>query len=437
MSDFLNNFEKKVPRQTEPSKQLPKEPGEIEGEVVDRGNSKPAAPLPQRSHQEEETEFDPRYKKRKQQLYRLIFVLVGVFVTVTGLIYYQVSHVEMPDFKNKPLTDVQQWAAKNKMTFKTEHLFNLEAEKNNVIKQDKAPGKKVKKGSELFFELSQGGDPEEKVTLPDFNKLSFSEAQTWLEKEKVENLTLLSEFDEKIPQDKFSKIEFAGEVTADNFKRGDNGKLYYSKGKEVYQKNIDVPDFNEKEQSDVETWAKQNELVLELKKVPSSEIPKGQVVAQSIKPKEKVAKKTKFVVDISAGKGIIVPNFGELTKETALNQKDLLVTVKEQFNPDVPYGQLLSQSVESGTELTEDDDLGIDVTYSAGKPYIKDLTGELEGELQKIFFDEYRSKGANIYYVVNYVASEEKKGTIVSMDTYNTFVPLDYTVTINVSLGVV
>lgn len=144
-------------------------------------------------------------------------------------------------------------------------------------------------------------------------------------------------------------------------------------------------------------------------KVGSESIPLGQVVEQSIKEKEKIAKKTKLTVNISAGKGVKVPNFSNLTKENAMTQGKLQVTVEEKFNLDVPYGELLSQSVEAETELTEEDDLSIKVTYSAGKPYLKDLTGQNEGELQKYFYDEFRSKGANIYYVVNYVNSDAPK----------------------------
>ncbi|KAA7928737.1 PASTA domain-containing protein, partial [Salmonella enterica subsp. enterica serovar Anatum] len=152
----------------------------------------------------------------------------------------------------------------------------------------------------------------------------------------------------------FLREELSEGVDRENFSRKDSGKLIFSKGKEVYQKDISVPDFKGKTQLEIENWAKKNEIELEIKKVSSESIPLGQVVEQSIKEKEKIAKKTKLTVNISAGKGVKVPKFANLTKENAMTQGKLQVTVEEEFNLDVPYGELLSQSVEAETELTEE-----------------------------------------------------------------------------------
>ena len=67
---------------------------------------------------------------------------------------------------------------------------------------------------------------------------------------------------------------------------------------------------------------------------------------------------------------------------------------------------------------------------------MKDLRGSVsEGDLPKLFFDEYESKGANIYYSIYYVDSAEPKGTVVEMSTYGQFIPLESTIWIGISLG--
>ncbi|MEI5994584.1 hypothetical protein A5880_002170 [Enterococcus sp. 4G2_DIV0659] len=86
--------------------------------------------------------------------------------------------------------------------------------------------------------------------------------------------------------------------------------------------------------------------------------------------------------------------------------------------------------------MTSKDELKVKVYYSAGQPYLKDLRGNtLEGDLQKQFYDEFQSKGATIQYNVRYVDSAEPKGTVVGMSAYNIFVPLEYTVDLDISLG--
>lgn len=419
MSDFLSNFD---------SNKMEKNSDNVVEEKQRRVSQN-------KKYENEETELDPQYHKKKKRQKLILILLTIVLLVVSGLTYYQVSHVTMPNFKGKSLSDAQKWATQYKIKVSTEDEFNEKIEVNSIIKQSKKEKKKIKKGSSVTFFVSKGANPDDKITLPNFKEMKQSDIEKWIKKEQLESMVVVDEYSETAPKGSFLREELSEGVDRENFSRKDSGKLIFSKGKEVYQKDISVPDFKGKTQLEIENWAKKNEVELEIKKVSSESIPLGQVVEQSIKEKEKIAKKTKLTVNISAGKGVKVPNFANLTKENAMTQGKLQVTVEERFNLDIPYGELLSQSVEAETELTEEDDLSIKVMYSAGKPYLKDLSGQNEGELQKYFYDEFRSKGANIYYVVNYVNSDAPKGEIVSMDTSNTFLPLEYTVTVNVSLG--
>ncbi len=134
-------------------------------------------------------------------------------------------------------------------------------------------------------------------------------------------------------------------------------------------------------------------------------------------------------VVVSAGKAVIVPSFSGLTaEEAAMNYPDLNVTVKHAFHADVAYGSLISQSVEPDTKLTNKDDKSVTVTYSQGRPYLHDFRGQSEGDLPKLFYEQYKSKGADINYIVKYVDSSELKGTVVDMGVFNEFVPMTYTV---------
>lgn len=213
--------------------------------------------------------------------------------------------------------------------------------------------------------------------------------------------------------------------------------MYYSKGKETYSKNITVPDFTKKTKAEVETWAKNNEIVVNFEEVTSTDIEAGIVISQGIAKDEKLAKKEQMTVTVSLGKGIIVPDFSEYSLEdaaTAVSGVD--IQVKTIYTESMSYGQLVSQSVAAGTELTSKDDQTIKVVYSAGQPYLKDLRGTtVEGDLQKLFYDEFQSKGANINYQIRYVDSAEAKGMVVAMNVHSEYLPLNYTVYLDVSLG--
>ena len=170
----------------------------------------------------------------------------------------------------------------------------------------------------------------------------------------------------------------------------------YSKGEETFEKDIEVPDFKDKTRSEVETWGKVHELDLEVKEQASDTVEEGKVIEQSVTPKEKIAKRDAFQVTISLGKGVTVPDFSTILPDDAQDAVEgVNVRVRMQFTQSLAYGQLISQSESAGTVLTSKDDQGIDVVYSAGQPYIRDYRrGEyLEGDLQKLFFDDSVQKG--------------------------------------------
>lgn len=425
MSNFLTNFELKEPEKSPEQKR----PETSESEVPQ------GQPGSRRQRSGEEVEIDPTYKHKKRKRILKVTALSVVILGAIAFGTYQVSHVKMPDFTNRKIEEVRSWASENRVTIETTGRYDDKIEVNHVMEQPVKKHKKVKKGQSLTFEVSQGADPEAEIKLPDFSKMKQTEAEEWLADNKLDKLKLINENDEKVPAGNYLKIDLKDKSENDVFKRKDNGSLYYSKGKEVLKKDILVPDFSGKPKAEIVTWAKTNEVTVTFKDIANSEIESDLAFAQSVAAKEKVAKQSKITVSLSAGKGIIVPDFSQLTAEEALSQKGVEVTVKHEFNLEVPYGQLVWQTIAAETELTMKDDLGVTVTYSAGQPYLKDVVGETEGDLQKIFYDEYTSKGANIGYLVNYVSSEEKPGTVVSMSDYNKYVPLDYTVTINISNG--
>lgn len=476
MSDFLSNFVKKNYKETKEKKgqvdsfqekndKQEKEPKTSYDRLVEKAGTntkrrEPAIgprniadkelnssesestieePLPtRRSQLEEEVETDPTYYKKRKRKFTIIGLGVILGLCLLFFTYYQMTHVKVPDFTGKEISDVRTWATANKVKIKLEQSYDLKKEANKIISQKQKADTKIKKGSDLTIEASLGPDPEEKIPLPNFMEMSKADVEKWLKEKQATNITVIQEYNDSIEKGKPIKFEMVTkDVTNDSYKRKDKAKMFYSKGKETFEKNIVVPDFSKKPKSEVESWAKTNSINVTYEEDSSSDILQDSIISQSIAKDEKIAKKENMTVVVSLGKGFEVPNFAEYTPEEAATAVEgLKILAKSVYTVDVPYGQLVSQSLEAGTKLTSKDDLTVKVYYSAGQPYLKDLRGStVEGDLQKIFYDEYRAKGANIRYVVNYVDSAEPKGTVVGMSAHSIYVPLDYTVTISISLG--
>ncbi|MGT2736358.1 PASTA domain-containing protein [Streptococcus orisratti] len=382
----------------------------------------------------EEVEIDPTYQKKKKRKLVILVASVSLAILVIAFSAYHFTHVTLPNFVGKSITEVREWGNQHQVTIDLTQKYSTKYDANFIISQKTKAGKKIAKGSQLGVVSSLGADPEEVLKLPDFSKMTYSQAVKWVEKNKAENLKVSQEFNETIKKGEFIKLDIANSVPASEYTRGTKATLTYSRGAEVLEANISVPDFNGKQKSEVESWAKTNGIEVTYVEKASSTIATGLVMGQSVVANEKVAKKSKMEITVSAGKGVTVPDFSQITMGQASSVSGLTVIVRQVYG-DKPYGQLISQSQPAGTELTEKDNRNVEVVYSAGTPYIRDLTGKNEGELQQYFYEEFRSKGAEIYFSSYYVNSDQPKGTVVKQSAEETWLPLNYTVNVGISNG--
>lgn len=434
MSDFLSNFNgSNYKKEEQPSSEEPKlEPVEEEPAASEKPKTE------SRRQKTELTEVDTTYQSKQKKKKRWIILGILAAVMISMIVYYQVSHVKMPNFADKPLSEARVWATENKMELENKQEFSLKKEANTVLSQSQKAGSQVKKGSKLQLTTSKGPDPDQQLKLPDFSTLSKQQAENWIKENQATNLSLIEEYSDTAEKGKYLNFEIANaEVTDKNYRRKDAAKVFYSKGKETYKKNIAVPDFIRKSRGEVETWAKNNEINVTYEEATSNDVPADSIISQNLSKDEKIAKKDAMTVVVSLGKGFTIPNFADYSLEDAANAVEgVQVQAKGVYTNDLPYGQLVSQSVAAGTVLNAKNDLRVQVLYSLGQPYLKDLRGStVEGDLQKYFYDEFQSKGANINYVIRHVDSDQPKGTVVGMSTRNVYLPLDYTVSLDISLG--
>lgn len=470
MSDFLSNFDKKnyketVEKKKKPSSETAEKAPDNNPSIAakaqsthcrEAANKQPAAEaleteLPddigeaaanqhasnETDSREEVIEIDPDYQKKKRKKQLLMTAGIAFGLIVVYAVYFAATRVDMPDFVKKQASEARQWAAANSMTLDIKQAYSVKGEVNDVLKQSVPAGKKVKKGTTITFTISNGADPDEQLPLPDFSKMTQSQAEDWIAKHKAENLTLIGEYNDQIEKGKFIRLDIANkEVSAEKYRRQDNANLYYSKGKEVFEKNISVPDFVGKAKTEVETWAKKNEIEMTYEEQDSDKVEAGMILAQGIKKDEKIAKRDKMTVTVSLGKAVIVPNFAEMNSaDAATAVEGLTVHVKNVFSDSVAYGQLISQSVEAGKKLTDKDNKLVKVVYSEGQPYIRSYIGQLEGDIPKLIYDNFNSKGANVTFSVYYVDSSQERGAIVNMSVYNQYIYLDTHITFAISNG--
>lgn len=380
---------------------------------------------------------DTTFAKKKLLKRLLMGVTTLVILSCIFVFYYNQTHIKLPDFTGKTVSTVQTWADKHQIKLAVKRSYNFDKKVNTVIKlPDK--NKVIPKKKLVELTVSLGPNPKTKIKLPDFTKLSVAQARDFIKKEKLENTTIQLDYSETIEKDRYIKQAFANDaVTSAKFKREDNLTLFYSKGKEPIIKNIDVPDFSGQTKDQIATWSKEKGVKIVFESEGSNTVEIDKVIFQSVAKGQKVSKADSIIVKLSLGKPMIVPDFSKFSfDESGSVGKELPVNVKQVYSDTVPYGGFISQSIGAETQYFAKDNIPtISVAFSLGRVYIKDMTGQTEGELQATFYNDYTAKGATITYQVQYVDSSETKGVVVGQSILNEFVPLKSQMIIMISKG--
>jgi serine/threonine-protein kinase len=386
---------------------------------------------------EHHVETDPGYRRKQVRRAIIVVSAIIVLVALAAFIWYLTRLVEVPELVGKPVSTAQTFCRDNGLELEVTEEYHMDVEQGIVVAQEFPAGENTTRGSTFSLTVSKGPNPDEQLTLPDFSTMKRVVAEQWIRDNRADNLRLVQEYSDSVPVSDFLRLEFRGTgVSAENYQRRDYATVYYSRGAEVFEKNITVPDFAGKTRAEVETWAQTNSLVLTVEETDSDTVEAGAVISQSVAAGEKVAKRDAFSITVSLGKPVIVPNFANHTVVTAPGAAEqVIVIVKTRFDANVAYGRLISQSVPSGTRLLPSDDHQVTVVYSEGRPFLKDYRGMSEGDLPAAFFNDYVAKGANVTYELRYVDSSEPKGSIVNMSDYSCFIPMSFHVVISVSRG--
>jgi len=447
MSDFLKQFEESSYKAEREEVTVDKSVDTAEvcaGKAETAGTSdvkKDNTPTPARSKSKQKIATtshtvvrDDKHHKRKIVRYATIAGSVLALCLLAFGIFYLSNRVVVKDFVGNPVTEARTWGLSNRITIEAAEEFNLEYDDGMVISQDKEIDSSLQKGSVLRLTVSKGPDPDERIELPDFSTMTTSEVRTWRSDIKALNANVNEEYSDTVDKNHFIRLEFTGsDIDETNYTRADGLLIYMSKGKEVLQANITVPNFIEKSKQEVEDWAKEQGIELTVVELASDEITEGNIIAQSIEAGSRIAKDSDFVITVSLGKFVTVPNFNNLSVEEAGAIQGLSVDIRRRFSTTVAFGRVISQSESAGTELAADS-IQVRVVYSLGRPYLDNLVGESENKLAEYFYN-FTSQGADIKYRINYIDSSEPRGTIVKMSKYAQFLGLKDSIRIDVSKG--
>lgn len=303
-------------------------------------------------------------RKSKKLLFTSGLILLCYFVLNLnnrfGIVKSPISVV--PDFSNKSLTEVMQWASKNNILVNQDYEYSDMIPEYKVISQSIDSGKSLSGITEINVSISEGPNPYKEIVVPSMISWDAERVLNFIRENYLENIIV--EF-VKSSKKADTVIE---QSTSGNLKRNDELKLTFSYGEVLEYEDYGVIDFTNMSQFEIEFFMKQHQLKYEIDYVFSSKIKKGYGVKQSVDAGTKVKVNDEIVkISISKGPKIKVPDLikmdvNEIT-EWAIKNK-LKLSFKDSYDDTVEEGSIIKTDKNKGDILEQGN--VITVTLSRG-----------------------------------------------------------------------
>ena len=370
----------------------------------------------------------------------LIPIIVGSIIVVgvvLVLILLLNQGVEVLDFNDWALTDVQLWAGENGVMLQTEDAYNDEYETGHVIAQDPPPGTKIKKGAFVKLTVSLGHDLSVLLPLPDILSMTMDDVEAWAEQNFMTKVRITTEFSNTVASGHVIRFEINDDtVTGDEVYRDTPIYVIVSKGAEDDTAvSVTVPDFKTMALGESYVFASENGITLNVQEEYDDYVPMGSIISQSVKADETISKGDTVTLVISKGKKIIVPKFSGYSVEKATAKAaelGITVTIRQRYSS-ASAGAFLSQSLDADSIYQPGDIL--ELCYSLGnKIVLASYVGQPRDAIES-WANDLNEQGARITIKVTETKSNAAAGTIIFQDPVSTVIAPKSTVNITVSLG--
>lgn len=373
---------------------------------------------------------DKGFHKRKIVKMSIIGISAIIIAILAFFGFRMARSVEVMDFTGMDWNQATQWGLSHGISIQRNDEYNLEFDEGVIFDQRTVAGATIQRGAVLVLDVSLGADMAEVLTLPNFEDMTFAQANTWrAQMRAVSAIQTREVHHDTIPAGQFIELDHPTNVDLDHFTRRDSLTAYFSSG----PRTIAMPNLVGQTREQVETWAETNDLTVRFVEEADDEAEPGVVLAQNIAARERFTNE-EVVVTIAAGESVIIPNFAALSRDDIAELEGMRIVVRERFSTTVPFGRLIEQSVAAGTEFIGEVPRVV-VAFSLGRPFMTNLVGQGEEVLEPFFFDNFTSRGANVTFTVQHMDSYEPRGTITYLSQAGSFIGMNEHIWIHISRG--
>lgn len=420
-------------------------------------------------------------------IYSSLNLLVGADIIHFG------KEPVMLDFKEKDISEVMSWANENDITVNQVYENSETIEQYKVIKQDVEPGTKLKEIKKITITISDGPNPNKQMEIPTMIGWNVDRVIEYVDENGLLNVSIDFEFHNEVKRDvvfsqniestikrseplkikaslgKENEFKYATMIDlvgmdefhattwlkrnriayeflygySEEYEQGIVIKQKDAKGKVfdvtknpvttltlARNQKISIPNFNDMTIKEMNTWATENKIKLNLIEQYDDTIKKGKLIESSRKHGDTIEVGDSIKVVISKG-AIYMPKFTTVDNfRKWADENGISYTIDYEFSAEFEAGKLISYSHQENQLIKNTDT--VKLTISEGMTTkVPDFSNMSKAEIDR------KCKSANLICEYKYEASNTIKKDIMIRQSMrpNSTVPENTTVTITLSSG--
>lgn len=437
-NDFLKGYKDKNDNEEKPSPTSPKVE-EVKEEMAfkeDNSFRKPQNPNPSRSYYQNNGGYNNSNKLKNTitialSVFSVLLIIIAIFV-------FGGKKTDVPNFSGWKRNDFMLWASENEVLPQIDEQYNDNVEIDVIVSQNTAAGSKIKKGDFVKVAISLGPNLSIELDMPDIKNMSVSEIEQWSEQNRMSKIRITSEYSATVPLGNVIEYEINDNTVIDKVKRDTPIYIVISKGPEEEKvEEIKIPDFKTMGVSETVIFAQENGLNIKIEERYDEYIPQNSIISQSLKKDDIAYKGDNLTIIVSLGTKKLMISFKAFSQSEAASKASQLgvsYTISERYSSS-SEGRLVWQSVDEGTEIT--DDMHLELRFSLGsKIFIGNYVGMKKSTIEKWLVDE-NALGARAKVNFTYTQNAAAPGTILQQSIADTYIYRDKTINVIVSSGAI
>lgn len=295
----------------------------------------------------------------------LVSVLLIISVLSAAYLLLFDRSAVVVDFTGMAVEQVEAWAVANDVMLLKQEKFD-DRLSGTVISQNFEAGYNMRRQDTMVVTLSQGPDPYERVSFPDFDsQWSRISVQQWLEQEQIQNFAFRFINDEAVEADYLVNYVLVG-AKEDSFLRSSSVEFIFSQP--VSTSTVVIPNFLGTSLAEFDIWAVGQGFTYEHSEAYSDIYSHGQIMDQSFVPD--MALQTSDILHVTVSMGasdemvemISLLNMDVTEAQSWLAENGLSVSKFRRFDSDFRRGSVISQDIEAGMEIAKGSTVSLEIS---------------------------------------------------------------------------